>query len=441
MSTLLEPTRGAERIGMLDTTRGIAVLGILLMNIIGFGLPNAYDDPTNWGGSEGANLTVWRTMALFFEGTMRGLFTLLFGAGALLFLERHIARSGDLRPADLYFRRTIWLIVFGLINGYVLLWDGDILFWYGLTGLLLFVFRNVSPRRLILCCVVALALQACVTSMEWFGYRELRAEAQLAQAAQAAGGVLNDAQRESIDAFRALEEDFKPTRASQEQMIAEVRAGYASAFRVISERTWHTHISFFFTHGLLDCLAMMLLGMALFKLGVLTGAAPVRTYLLLMLIGYALGLTVNLFETNRLVAANFSVEALIESYLTYDMGRLPTTLGHIGLIGVFCRASSFAPAARALAATGQMALTNYLAQSLICLFVFTGAGLALFGALERHELYYVVIAIWSVQLIWSPLWLKVFRFGPAEWLWRSLTYWRRQPLRRASGAALVSEVS
>ena len=109
------------------------------------------------------------------------------------------------------------------------------------------------------------------------------------------------------------------------------------------------------------------------------------------------------------------------------------TLGHVGLIGLLYQASPLSAAMRNLGAVGQMALTNYLTQSLICMLLFTGAGLALYGQLERHELYYVVAAIWIVQLIWSPLWLRRFRFGPAEWLWRSLTYWQRQPMRSRSG--------
>ena len=115
------------------------------------------------------------------------------------------------------------------------------------------------------------------------------------------------------------------------------------------------------------------------------------------------------------------------------------TLGHVGLIGLLYRVPALSGAMRTLAAVGQMALTNYLSQSLICMFLFTGAGLALFGQLERHELYYVVVAIWIVQLIWSPLWLRRFRFGPAEWLWRSLTYWQRQPMRIESDRSAPSD--
>jgi uncharacterized protein len=157
-----------------------------------------------------------------------------------------------------------------------------------------------------------------------------------------------------------------------------------------------------------------------------------------MALGYSLGLLVNLYETNGLESSGFAVDALIRSYLTYDLGRAPMTIGHLGLIGLVCRAPAAAAVTRTFAAVGQLALTNYLTQSVICLFVFTGAGLALFGQLERHELYYVVAAIWIAQLTFSPLWLARFRFGPAEWLWRSLTYWRIQPMRRAAGADVAA---
>jgi uncharacterized protein len=209
-----------------------------------------------------------------------------------------------------------------------------------------------------------------------------------------------------------------------------VRKSYSGALGVAAPESWHYETTFFFQHGLLECLGMMLLGMALLKQGVLTGAASRRAYATLMLVGYAIGLSVNLFETSNLARADFSVQALLDSYLTYDLGRIPMTLGHIGLIGLLYRMPALSGAMRTLAATGQMALTNYLSQSVICMFLFTGAGLALYGHLERHELYYVVVAIWVVQLIWSPLWLRRFRFGPLEWLWRSLTYWKKQPMRQ-----------
>lgn len=435
MSSELTPATGDDRIELLDTTRGIAVLGILLMNITGLALPYAYDDPTVWGAESDIDLSVWRVMTLFVEGTMRGLFTLLFGASALLFLQRHATRATDLRPADLYFRRTLWLIAFGLFNGYVLLWSGDVLFYYGIAGLVLFVFRNLPPRRLLLLAAAFMILQTLITVSEWQDYREAQALAQAASARQAAGYPMIDGDQEALDAFNALQGEFRPTHENLESHVASVRQSYSSAFTSLSRDTRYMQSEFFFRHALVECLGMMLLGMALLKLGVLSGNSSTRVYLAMVFIGYAIGLSVNTSEMRQLESEQFSPDALLRTFMTYDLGRIPMTLGHLGLIALLHRTRWFAGASRVLAAVGQMALTNYLSQSLFCLFIFTGAGLAWYGQLARHELYYIVIAIWVVQLVWSPLWLRHFRYGPAEWIWRSLTYWRWQPLRRASSAS------
>lgn len=439
MSSDLAPTAGVDRIELIDTTRGIAVLGILLMNITGFGLPYAYDDPTVWGAESAIDLTVWRIMSLFVEGTLRGLFTLLFGASILLFLQRHAARTTGLRPADLYFRRTLWLIGFGLLNGYVLLWSGDVLFYYGIAGCILFVFRNLPPRQLLILATAFMILQTAITVSEWQDYRETQALAEAAIARQAAGQAMIDGDQEAIDAFNAVRSEFRPARQNLEAHVAKVRESYSSAFAVLGADTRYMEGEFFLRHGLIECLGMMLLGMALLKLGVLSGDSPTRVYLAMIVIGYAIGLSVNISEVRPLEDANFSPDVMLRTFLTYDLGRIPMTLGHVGLIALLYRTQRLIGAPRVLAAVGQMALTNYLSQSLLCLFIFTGAGLAWYGQLARHELYYVVMVIWIMQLVWSPLWLRHFRYGPAEWVWRSLTYWRRQPLRRA--APTPSQVS
>jgi uncharacterized protein len=426
------PVAGDDRIGMLDTTRGIAVLGILMMNITGFGLPNAYDDPTVWGGDSPADIGIWRVMALLFEGTMRGLFTLLFGASALLFLQRHAARATGRRPTDLYFRRTLWLIAFGLLNGYVLLWSGDVLFYYGIAGLVLFVFRNLSPKRLLLLAAAFMIVQTLISVVEWRDFQHTQQQAQAATARQAAGQPLSAADFAALEAYSELEADWRPDRDDLEKMVASIRESYAWAFHVLSAHTWFMQTEFFFRHGIVECLGMMLLGMALLKLGVLTGASSTRTYVIIIVVGYAIGLTVNVFEIRAVENSGFEPERMVRSFMTYDLGRIPMTLAHLGVIALLCRTAWLAGLARLFAATGQMALTNYLSQSALALFVFTGAGLALYGQLSRFELYYVVAAIWLLQLTWSPLWLRHFRYGPAEWIWRSLTYWRWQPLRRAA---------
>lgn len=169
MATLtqpLGPTKKSERIDSLDILRGIALLGILLMNIIGFGMIyQAYGDPTIMGGAEGWNLRVWIMNSMFFEGTMRALFSMLFGVGMVLMTMRMEKKGGGIEVADIYYRRTIWLLIFGLIHAYLILWPGDILFAYGLFGLFLFPFRKTSPKKLI---IAALALTLVGMGLEYY---------------------------------------------------------------------------------------------------------------------------------------------------------------------------------------------------------------------------------------------------------------------------------
>ena len=424
---------------MLDTTRGIAVLGILLMNIVGFGLPDAYEDPTNYGGHDGANLLVWRINALFFEGTMRGLFTLLFGAGALLFLQRQAtddANDGERASSGtaLYFRRTALLILFGLLNAYVLLWEGDILFYYGVVGLFLYFFRRLSTRWLIVIGLVAASIPTCFNLLERADYTETYERAQQAMALQSSGAFLTDEELLSIDELNNANSDHKPSEEEIASTIRRIRESYSSAFQYLRARTFYWETTFFIRYGFAECLGMMLFGMALLRAGILTGSVPRKTYLSMMIAGYAVGLSVNLWETTTLERSGFSVQAIMDTYVTYDLGRVPMTFGHLGLIGVLWGLPILTASKRVFARVGQMALTNYLAQSIICGLLFTGAGLGWFGQLERHQLYYIVAIIWVLQLAWSPWWLQRFQFGPAEWLWRSLTYGRRQPMRIAAAA-------
>jgi uncharacterized protein len=156
----------------------------------------------------------------------------------------------------------------------------------------------------------------------------------------------------------------------------------------------------------------------------------------MLLLGYGFGLSVNALEIRHVLAnPEDPAASMLPWTLTYDLGRIPTTLGHVALAMLVVRAGVFRSLLRPFAAAGQMALSNYLAQSVICLLLFTGLGLGWFGQLERHQLYYVVFAIWAVELAWSPWWLARYQFGPMEWLWRSLTRWQRQPMRKIAGAA------
>jgi uncharacterized protein len=316
----------------------------------------------------------------------------------------------------------ILLVVIGLINGYVLLWDGDILFLYGLLGMLLYPLRHRSPKQLLVTAAVILVLQTGVSVLQYRGYQELVANGIEAQAAEERGEPLTEQQRSSLVALEDELENFKPSPAQIDFAVDAMRRSYASAFEYMLDRVWYSHTTGLLKFGLGDALMMMLLGMGLFKLGVLSGRAETRTYVIMCVVGYGIGLSVNLYEIVLLERNDFSVTALMRSFLTYDVGRVPLTLGHLGLILLFCRSNALPKLKVRLAAVGKMALTNYLAQSLFGLFLFTGAGLALYNQLERHQLYYLVVAIWIAQLWWSPLWLMHHRHGPMEWLWRRGAY-------------------
>jgi uncharacterized protein len=149
------------------------------------------------------------------------------------------------------------------------------------------------------------------------------------------------------------------------------------------------------------------------------------------------GLSVNYWETSYQIEKEFTIEAQNLTSMTYNLGRVFVTLGHVAVIMLFIKSGIQMILQRALAAVGQMAFTNYIMQTLICNFIFLGFGFSLFGRLERHELYYIVFSVWVFQLIVSPIWLHYFRFGPLEWLWRSLTYWQRQPFRRTDAQTSI----
>jgi uncharacterized protein len=434
------PTTDSERIFTLDVLRGIAVLGILLMNIIGFGLPRAYQNPANAGGAQGADLAVWVMNSMFFEGTMRGLFTLLFGAGVVLYTSR-LERAGvGLDSADYYLRRNIWLVVFGLANAYVLLWEGDILFYYGMIGLFLYVFRRLPVRTLLALAIPLLCVPTVTGTREYLDFVRVRSEAQAVQATLATGARATEEQQKELDDYKEALADRQPTPEKQAKLVAEMRGGYFQAQRAVAGPALSNETYFFALYGFWESFGMMLLGMALMKSGALTGDWPVRRYAWMLVAGWGVGLTVNWFETVGQVRHHFDVLwVMAAGFVTYDLGRIPLTLGHLAFIVLLVKGGWLRATFRRLSAVGQMALTNYLSQSLICLFVFTGAGFGLFGQLQRHQLYYVVFAIWAVQLAWSPWWLRRHRFGPMEWAWRSLTRWRRQPFKRNATHAVALE--
>jgi uncharacterized protein len=424
------PIRGRDRIHSLDVIRGVALFGILLMNITMFGLPMAYSDPTVYGGATGPNLWAWMIATMGFEGTQRALFSILFGAGLVLLTSR-LEASGRPDGADIYYRRALWLILAGVIHSYLFLWIGEILYFYGLTALFLYALRKLSPRTLLAIAAAGLMFNAAWNALDSYTATEKMQKAEAAQAALDGGAEINEEQQGDIDAWQDVVGELKPPQALLDASIEAHRGSYFDivvfqAPLAAHFESWYAYRYFF------DVFSLMLIGMAFFKLGMLTLKQPSRVYWTMVLVGYPLGLAVNWYELRIVLDGEFSVLSMLRASWTYDVGRLAMTAGHLGMLLLFCRSHWLPWLQRRLAAVGRMALTNYVSQSIICAFVFYGFGLGLYGALERYQLYYVVVSIWLFQLVASPIWLKYYRFGPFEWLWRSLTYLERQPLRRGS---------
>ncbi|HKL91261.1 MAG TPA: DUF418 domain-containing protein [Allomuricauda sp.] len=430
----IHPTLHQSRINALDVIRGIALLGILLMNINGMGLPFSYEDPSVLGHTEGLNYAVWFANELFFEGTMRGLFTILFGAGVILLTSRLIGKGAGISTADVYYRRIVWLLLFGLVNSWVFLWEGDILYAYALFGFFLFPFRNLRVRNLLTIAGILISIGVVLTIVDYHYTKEVKEKADQAAALKASGVALDDSAEQAMAEWDDLAHKKTPEEIQEE--IAGMHGGYLEILETKSSHIQWMQTWFQYRYGPWDILSFMFLGMAFFKLRILHGERTVKFYALMALIGYAVGLSVNYYEVQLITESNFAPLKMVEAKQTYDIGRFFVTMGHIGLFMLFIKSGIIGFLQRSLAAVGRMALSNYLMHSIITSIIFLGFGL--YGQLERYELYYVVFGIWIFQLITSPIWLRHFQFGPFEWLWRSLTYGKKQAFK-VPGKSIVME--
>jgi uncharacterized protein len=432
------PVSEASRNKLIDALRGVALLGILLMNIPGFSMPEysseAYrSDPTN------VNFWVSEVISVLFEGKMRALFGMIFGAGVVLFVTKK--EQAGRSVTGLFYRRMFWLVLFGLIHAHVILWEGDILYLYGVCGMLVYLFRNANPKYL----AMAVPLVAVISFAAGVGIytyaRTLRLDYVNARAAETAGQPLTEDQTKALDAWRDLEKTFIPNREDAAKNTQTMKSDYASIAERIRKRSLLTQTVFL--PGIIwDSLALMLLGIALYKWGFLTGGWSNRAYRWTMLIGYGLGLPLVIYSSYHSFLHNPTMEASLARMeqepipwvgLIYPFQRILLVMAHVAALVLLYKAGVFKWLFRALEAVGQMAFTNYIMHSVICTLFFFGYGLNYYGELQFYQIYYVVLAIWAVQLVVSPLWLRYFLFGPLEWLWRSLTYWKAQPfVRRAA---------
>jgi uncharacterized protein len=428
-----EPVVAAERYFAVDVLRGFALLGILAMNIVGFGWPEAaYENPFRGGDFVGLDRAVWFFNHMFFEAKMMTIFSMLFGAGLVLMDQRAEKRGARIR--GVYYRRILWLLVIGLIHSY-LIWWGDILVLYAECGLLLYFFRNMKPRTLIILGLSAMLLLVPLVLGIARGIDNMRAASARYEAQVKAGekhrGVdhmLHDFWTENLR-DEILPSTEKKAKDWKEEMEIH-RGGYLGIVKHRAPDLLKAQLfGFFFGIGFF-AMSRMLVGMGLMKLGVFSAQRSRRFYWWMVGLGYGIGLPLMVFDAIELIQHEFSFDYHIHGGVLYNVfGSIVVALGHVGVLMLIVRSGAIPWLTRRLAAVGRMALTNYLTHSIVCTTLFYGYGFNLFGQISRTGLVAIVLAIWIFQLIVSPIWLKYFRFGPAEWLWRSLTYWRIQPIR------------
>ncbi len=431
---LAAPVSQKDRIIILDALRGIAILGILLMNIPGFALPDpAYNDPSILKEIGTVNYKVWYFIDWFMEGSQRALFSMLFGAGIILFISRKEKNMGGMNPADYFFRRQIWLLIFGLFNAFVLLWFWDILFHYACVGMIMFAFRRLSPKALIIGAVICLFLQTARENVDAYRDRQMISRGEMVAKIDTTVTKLTEKQKEELGEFIGFKEKVSQEGKikKMEKSLKAVRGNYSDFYTYQSNRSFYVEVYYIY-YGIWDILIFMLLGMAFFKNGILTGDASTKIYWGLFIGGLGIGLTLSYFRLQPLIDFKFNILDYTKNgyFEFYQLSRVFRALGILGLIMVLYKSGMVKWLFNMFRPVGQMAFTNYLMQSFLGGLIFYGIGFGLFGKLQRYEIYYVVAAIYVFQIIFSHIWMRFFLFGPTEWLWRSLTYWKIQPFKK-----------
>ena len=412
------PVAPAARIQSIDGLRGLALLGILPMNILVFGLPlQSYTSPVVDGAVAGGDLAAYVAGELLVEGAMRALFSMLFGAGIAM-----LATGERAKGAAIYYRRQLLLLCIGLVDVFALLWLGDILIGYALAGMVLYPCRNWRPKALFVAAGLIFVSLALLHSTIFAVLTIVPERAETVADRIAVGEEVSAGDRALLDGWSDVEAALVDGAGFEALEAQRFRGSYLESF--VANAAMFRDLWPLVLFILWDSSACMLLGMALFKTGVLRGARSSPFYTVLAVAGLATGLAVNGYEVAMKVGTDYSIQWTSGFAPTYDLGRVSWALGIAAVTVIAFRRGWLARICDGLVAVGRMALTNYIMQSALALAIFHDLGLGLWNDLPRHQLYGIVLAVWVVHFAFSSWWLRRYRFGPLEWLWRSLTYGR-----------------
>ncbi|MBA4801663.1 MAG: DUF418 domain-containing protein [Euryhalocaulis sp.] len=391
----------ASRIESIDALRGVAVLGILMMNMQAFAMVSqAYMNPTIQLDFTGANQSVWFFAHVFFEMKFITIFSALFGAGIVLM----VGEDKDPQAVRVHYRRMLWLLLFGMLHAYII-WFGDILAPYAIWGMIAVMMRGLSARRLFVIGAGLFALGALL----WWGFLF------------SLGYMPED----------ALQSSYAPTPEMVADMVAAHQAGGLERLGENALVALQAQIGSILFLGP-RLLGVMVWGMALYKWGFFSNRWSAPAYMAGALVTLPVGIGADWWGGMHHIESGFAAAEYAPGALVNFLVSPLTSFGYACLVMLACRPAFLKWVRAPFAAVGKMALTNYLTHSLVGFFVFAGPpGLGFFGEWERVQQFQLVLAIWIFQLAFSVLWLSAFRFGPFEWLWRTLTYGKLQPMRKA----------
>ncbi len=435
----LAPVAGRARIEVLDVLRGLAILGIFYMNIPFMATPvlRTMFDPVTLGWSP-ADAGAWMTIQVVLEGTQRCILQFLFGAGMMVLTARIVDPDGPVAVADLYFRRTLWLLAFGVFDIFGMLWPGDILHVYALAALFLFPFRRLGPKTLVAIGSLLALFQLVTGGYHYLDRAALVARHRAVEASVAAHRPLTPADRQTLAAWRTWNSHFAMPPAVQAADRAEP-AAHRGGFLPYASFMWAGYANFLYPSLLatvIEAFCAMCIGVALWKWGIVQGARSRRFYLVLALCCYAVAVPLRWREAVDTVSRELIPRS---GWATGEVGRLLMGLGHVGLVNLLMLTGPGRALLAPFRAAGRTAFSLYFLESFIGMWVlFAPWGLNLWGRMGWAALAVTAPAVILFCHVVANLWVRAFAMGPLEWLWRSLAYRRRQPFRRRRGAAMLS---
>jgi len=408
------PVGEAERHEAVDLLRGVAVLGILLVNMQLFAMPGAASvNPYALGQPSHADLTIWSAIQVLAESKFMAIFSMLFGAGIVLMTGRLEQRG--VTPARVHYRRMAWLLVFGLVHAYVL-WHGDILVFYAICGMLVYPVRRLGVGTLVTIGVGMLVVGTAISVVSGLTWPSWPQEAKA-----------------------VWQQYWQPAASDIASETAAFRGGW------LAQEPWRfgyaadSHVSDTLSWAIWRAGGLMVLGMALLKSKVLTGGRTRGYYMTLAAVGLGAGLPLVAWGLDRFYVQRLSlVDSVFFVPVWNYWGSILVALGYIGLTMTWWKANVLRGPVARLSAVGRTAFSCYILETLICTTVFYGHGLGLFGTFNRQQQLILTVVIWIILLIAAPLWLRLFRYGPLEWVWRTLTYGHRVPLSREPRESLVT---